>query len=135
MTTTFRRKCASVFLGFFYGGSLANGIEQGSEFVLGGDSTVTGWPVLITVEIACSAGLAAFLAAHSSQSIGTGLAASATILPFFLVTEQKGKKGTDLFVPFRLAEFERCPTMRSSGRSSPGGVGPQLTACVGLQKA
>jgi hypothetical protein len=86
VTTTFRRKVVSVFLGFFYGGSLANGIARGSDFVLRSDDTLTGRPVLTTLVMVSSAGLAAFLGSHSSKSVGTGIVACATILPFFLLT-------------------------------------------------
>ncbi len=90
VTTTFLRKVVSVVLGFFYGGSLANGIARGSDFVLGTEDTLIVQPVLTTFVMVGSAGLAAFLGSHSSQSVGPGIVACATILPFILMTTGSG---------------------------------------------
>jgi hypothetical protein len=83
MTTTFRRKIAATFLGFFYGGSVVNGVDKGIDFVLNGQTSLD-WPVLAGLVIIVASGLAAFLAAYSSQALVTGLFSLVSVLLLFL---------------------------------------------------
>jgi len=86
MTTSLRRKISAVFLGFFYGGSVVNGVERGIDFVLKGETGLSGWPFVGAVVGVAASGLAAFLAAYSSQSLGAGLLSLASVLPLFLLS-------------------------------------------------
>lgn len=84
MTTSLRRKISAVFLGFFYGGSVVNGVEQGIDFVLKGEAGLSDWPIVGGLIGVAACGLAAFLAAYSSQSLGSGLLSLGSVLPLFL---------------------------------------------------
>jgi len=86
MTTTLRRKIAAAFLGFFYGGSVVNGVNKGIDFVLNGQTTLIEWPVLAGIVVIIASGLAAFLAAYSSQALFIGLFSLVSVLLLFLFT-------------------------------------------------
>src|SRR3990170_2943114 len=56
LLTSNRRKAASILLGFWYGGSLINGVESGLSHVLGDENVLSQWPVIETgVTIASAA--------------------------------------------------------------------------------
>jgi len=86
MTTTVRRKVAGVFLGFFYGGSVVNGVDLGIDFVLNGQTSLSEWPLVGAVVIVIASSLAAFLAAYSSQVLVAGLLSLVSVLSLFLFT-------------------------------------------------
>lgn len=89
------RKIASIFLGFFYGGSLLNGVENGLEFVTqANDEYVLGqWPIAEAVVRVAAGGLGAFLTAYSAQSASFGVwaggifALAIILLSFFVLDE------------------------------------------------
>lgn len=84
--TTLRRKIAAILLGFFYGGSVVNGIEKGLDYVFRTDTGLSGWPVLEVVMCLAAVGAASFLAAYSSQSLATGCIAGGTSLAVIVMT-------------------------------------------------
>lgn len=89
MTTTVRRKASSVLLGFFYGGSIVNGVEHGVGLFLPVSHGLADWPTLAPLTRLCASVLAAFLAGYSAQSIAPGLLACASVLPAFFLPWSK----------------------------------------------
>lgn len=83
--TSFRRKISAVLLGFFYGGSVVNGIDRGLDFVLNRETDLSEWPVVGAFVGVAASGLAAFLAAYSAQFLGSGLLSLAFLFPLSLL--------------------------------------------------
>lgn len=65
ITISHARKVLAVFLGFFYGGSLVNGVARGIDFVFRTETGLRAWPVLEASVGVAAVSLASFLAAYN----------------------------------------------------------------------